>query len=286
VKAIHLGFKAFDLHELACHVVAECAGVYSEYGLDVSLMDTKAVPDRELPDSLFSAACGSAVIRWLHGEKLKVVFVAAKRPMFWLYSQHDAGGLDGLRGQCVATYPDAAPPAQFLRIVLEDAGLTADRDVHLEPGRDDVARLEMLRSGHAAAALVSSATLPCRVEEFGFRQLLCVGDCLRLPTTGLAVSLGMFEREPEAVAAMVESHRTALRLIHDDQPPLRRGLREAGLVDERDLDSACELLRQFFTTDGLVRAADVLPGVRRLAVSLKMAIPVENVELYDCIRRY
>lgn len=286
MKAIHLGFKAFDLHELACHFVAECAGVYSEHGLDVSLMDTRAVPDRELPDSLFSAACGSAVIRWLHGEKLKVVFVAAKRPMFWLYSQHDAGGLDGLRGQCVATYPDAAPPAQFLRIVLEDAGLTADRDVHLEPGRDDVARLEMLRSGHAAAALVSSATLPCRVEEFGFRQLLCVGDCLRLPTTGLAVSLGMFEREPEAVAAMVESHRTALRLIHDDQPPLRRGLREAGLVDERDLDSACELLRQFFTTDGLVRAADVLPGVRRLAVSLKLAIPAESVELYDCIRQY
>jgi hypothetical protein len=144
----------------------------------------------------------------------------------------------------------------------------------------------MLRSGDAAAALVSSATLPDRVQELGFRQLLCVGDRLRLPTTGLAVSSGMFEKDPEAVAAMVECHRAALRLIHDDEPPVRRGLREASLVDERDLDSACELLRQFFTMDGLVQTSDILPGIKRLAASLKLAIPAEDVGLYDCIRRH
>lgn len=94
---VQLGFKAFDLHELTCHFVAESAGFYAEHGLDVSLMDTRLVPDSELPQGLFSAACGSAVFRWLHGEKLKVVLVAAERPMFWLYTHSDVAGLGELR---------------------------------------------------------------------------------------------------------------------------------------------------------------------------------------------
>jgi ABC-type nitrate/sulfonate/bicarbonate transport system substrate-binding protein len=283
VKKVQLGFKAFDLHELTCHFVAETAGFYAEHGLDVSLMDTRLVPDSELPRSLFSAACGSAVFRWLHGEKLKVVLVAAERPMFWLYTHSDVAGLGELRDRPVATYPERAPPAQFLRIVLNEAGVQADR-VNLIPARDDVDRLQMLRSGRAVAALVSSAMLPAQVEALGFRQLLCIGDGLRLPTTGLAVSLDTFRRYPDTINAMRDSHRAALRLVHGDKPALRRAIRDAKLVDARHLDDGCELLRHFFTTDGRIPAAGMLDGVRRLAESLELGIPEEPADLYDCLR--
>jgi ABC-type nitrate/sulfonate/bicarbonate transport system substrate-binding protein len=284
VKKVQLGFKAFDLHELACHFLAESAGFYAEHGLQVSLVDTRIVPDSELPQRLFSTACGSAVVRWLHGEKLKVVLVAAERPMFWLYTRSDVSGLGELRGRPMATYPGAAPPAQFLRIILNEAGFQAGPDVNLVPVRDDGGRLDMLRSGQAAAALVSSAMLPGQVEALGFRQLLCIGDELRLPTTGLAVTLDTFRRYPDTINAMRDSHRAALRLVHGDQPALCRTLRDAGLVDARHLDHGCELARQFFTTDGRIPAAGMLDGVRRLANSLELGIPQDRTDLYDCLR--
>jgi ABC-type nitrate/sulfonate/bicarbonate transport system substrate-binding protein len=284
VKKVQLGFKAFDLHELACHFVAESAGLYAEHGLHVSLMDTRIVPDSELPRGLFSTACGSAVVRWLHGEKLKVVLIAAERPMFWLHTRSDVSGLGELKGRPIATYPDAAPPAQFLRIVLNEAGFQDGRDVSLVPVRDDAGRLEMLRSGQAAAALVSSAMLPGQVEALGFRQLLCIGDELRLPTTGLAVTLDTFGRYPDTIKAMRDSHRAALRLVHGDQPALRRALCDAGLLGDRHLDRGCEFVRQFFTTDGRIPAAGMLDGVRRLADSLELEIPEGPPELYDCLQ--
>jgi hypothetical protein len=284
VKKVQLGFKAFDLHELACHFVAEAAGFYAERGLHVSLLDTRLVPDSELPKNLFSAACGSALFRWLRGEKLKVVLVAAERPMFWLYAHSDVTGLGDLEGRPVATYPDAAPPAQFLRIILNESGVQTGRDVSLIPVRDDGGRLQLLRSGQAAAALISSAMLPSQVEALGFRQLLCVGDRLRLPTTGLAVGSDTFRRYPDTVDAMCDSHRSALRLVHGDEPALRRALRDSGLVDVRHLDNACELLQEFFTTDGRVPAAGIFDGVRCIADSLTLRIPAEQSEFYDCIR--
>jgi ABC-type nitrate/sulfonate/bicarbonate transport system substrate-binding protein len=285
VKAISLGFKAFDLHELTCHFVARHAGLYRANGLGVTLLDTRFVPDDALPDSVFSAACGSAVLRWLRGDKVKVVFAATDKPMFWLYSRVDLDSLDKLRGHRIAAHPDAAPPARFLRIVLEDAGVNPDSDVHLDPVPDDAARLQRLRSGDAAAALIGSTTLPGRIEALGFLRLLCLGDRIRLPTTGLAVSSAMQESDPETVAAMRNAFFAAIRLVHTDGAVLREALREARVIDDRDLDCASALVRRFFTADGLVRSADIIPGVRRLAASLCLPLPADVGTLYDCISR-
>ena len=286
MKEVQLGFKAFDLHELGCHFVAQSAGFYAERRLDVSLVDTRLMPDEELPEHLFSTACGSAVIRWLLGEKLKVVLVAAERPMFWLYSNNGVARLEDLRGRKIATFPDASPPAHFLRIILEQAQLDTHGAVSLVPARDDGSRLEMLRRGDAAAALISSAILPCAVEALGFRKLLCVGDHFRLPTTGLAVRLDTFQRYPETVNAMRDAHRAALRLIHGDRAGLHRALEEAELVDTDFLDSSCELLREFFTSEGQVQDVDVRDGLRRLADSLDVEVPRELPGLYACNTAY
>jgi hypothetical protein len=277
VESVRLGFKACDLHELSCHFVAEYAGLYREYGLEVTLEDTRRVADEQLPDSLFSAACGAALIRWLRGASVRVEVVATNRPMFWLHAARDVHALQDVRAGTIATYPAVAPPAQFLRIVLEDAGLKPDVDVKLVPGADDAARIEMLRRGDVVAALFSSAMLPHCLEQLGFDQLLCIGDRLCLPTTGLAVSSAMIERHPDTVNAMADAFRAALRLIHGDDTILREALRGSALVDEQDVGRAGAVVREFFTADGRVSAADVLPGVQRVAAVLGMP-PVTEVE--------
>lgn len=280
MKRVSLGFKAYDIHELACHFVAEHAGLYRDRGLEVTLEDTRRVADHELPEALFSAACGAALIRWLRGASVRVEVVATVRPMFWLHAAGGVHALDDLRGRTIASYPEGAPPAQFLRIVLEDAGLAPGLDVKLVSAPSDAARIELLSRPDVVAALTSSATLPHRPVRPGFHELLCIGDRLRVPTTGLAVNLAMVERSPQIVDAMADAFRAALRLIHEDEAVVRGALRESALVDEQDVDRAGVLVRQFFTANGRIRAGDVLPGVQRVAASLGVAAVESADSLY------
>lgn len=281
MNEITLGYKAFDVHELTCHFVALHAGLYAERGLDVQLLDTRSIPEDELPGSAMSVACGSALLRWLDGERVKVVFVAATRPMFWLYGRKEIEDLRDLAGGRIADYPPAAPPAQFLRIVLEDEGLAGAAT--LVPARDDAGRQEMLESGAVGAALLSSAT-PARVaEQAGLRRLLCLGDRIRLPSTGLAVPANMLEGRPDLVNSMCEAFRAALRIVHGNQAALRDALRAAALVDERDLGAACSLVREFYSTDGVPVAPDSLPAVQRLARCAGLTAPVCVDDLYTAM---
>lgn len=284
MKSIQLGYKAFDIHELTCHFVAERAGLYASRGIDVSLVDTRRTPDEKLPDDLFSVACGSALMRWLRGELIKVVFVATDKPMFLLCVRSGISALSDLRGKTVAGYPDVAPPGCFLNIVLQDAGLDPGNDVQIVTLPDDASRLGQLTSGAADAAVLSSAVLPFRNEEQGLTNLLCFGDHIRVPTTGLAVSLAMFKRDPQVVAAMRDTYLAAIRLVHDDTAVLRDALTKF-FSDRREVDAACELVRDFYTKDGLINAADIIPGIQRVAAAINVQAPDQPGALYDCTTR-
>ena len=84
MKHIHLAFKAYDVHELLCHAIADATGLYTDAGLAVALIDSTFVPDEALPENTFHAACGAALGSFLAGQRRKVVFVACDKPMFWL----------------------------------------------------------------------------------------------------------------------------------------------------------------------------------------------------------
>jgi hypothetical protein len=76
MTSIHLAFKAFDVHELLCHFLAESEGLYANAKLSVTLLDWTFIPDGELPANTFQAACGAALGAFLRGERRKVVYVA------------------------------------------------------------------------------------------------------------------------------------------------------------------------------------------------------------------
>jgi len=58
-----------------------------------------------------------------------------------------------------------APPAHFLRMIIKSVGLDPDRDLSIEAVRDDRARLGLLRSGDAVAAIISAAVLPAEMQR-------------------------------------------------------------------------------------------------------------------------
>jgi ABC-type nitrate/sulfonate/bicarbonate transport system substrate-binding protein len=284
MNEIHLGFKAFDVHELLCHGIAEAAGFYADAGLSVKLIDTTFVPDEALPEKTFHASCGAALASFLKGEKRKVVFVACDRPMFWLYGRPGIDSIAQLSQGRVATFPDAAPPSKFLRKLLKDAGVSPG----LLPSRDNTARLALISSGSVDAGLLSSLYLPHEVEARGPRLLAFVGENLRLPSTGLAVSRELFDGEPQLVAAMVNIYQQAMKLVFDDdQAPLREVLVNTFDQPEDGLDQAVAVIRECYNPFGYSYESLLQSAIDGLAAGMGLASrPAQELYEFKYIKSY
>jgi len=246
VTNVQLAFKAFDCHELLCHAVASESGLYRAAGLQVQLIDSTFIPDQDLAEPTFHAACGAALASFLRGSALRCVFVACTRPMFWLYTRPGITTAAELEGARIASFADPAPPAAFLRRRLEDEGVCAE----LLPCRDDAARLGLLRSGSVDAALISSAYLPQQLEAEGLYPLVFIGDALRLPSTGLAVTDRLLASAPGLVAAMVGVYRRASQRIFTDDLLLETVLEQTFSIAGMNSDEAARTIRSCYARGG------------------------------------
>ena len=268
MTGIHLGFKAYDVHELLCHAVAEAAGLYADAGLAVTLIDTTFIPDEALPENTFHAACGAALASFLAGQGRKVVFIACDKPMFWLYGRDGIDSLEQLGQARVATFPDAAPPAHFLKKLLADAGVAPG----LLPSRDDTARLALLTSGSVDAALLSSLYLPHEVEARGPQRLAFIGDSLRLPSTGLAVSQELNQQQPELVARMVKIYQQSMKYVYDDNDALLRSvLVDAFGMPAQGLDRSLQVVRDCYNRPGYSEDSLLQAALDNMAAGMGLA---------------
>jgi hypothetical protein len=274
---IHLGFRAYDVHELLCHGIAEAAGYYADAKLTVKLLDTTFLPEEALPEKTFHAACGAALASFLSGHKRKVVFIACDRPMFWLYGRQGIASVEQLAQARVATFPEAAPPAKFLDRILA----AADVAPGLIPCRDDAARLAMLTSGSVDAALLGSRYMPAQVLSRGCKQLVSVGESLRLPSTGLAISQYLFESEPQLVASMVDIYQQAMKhVFDDDQELLRKVLMETFEMPEQGLDQAVQVIRDCYNPFGYSCDNLLQSAVDNMAAGMGLSARVAG-DLYE-----
>ncbi|RPH96136.1 MAG: hypothetical protein EHM68_11680 [Lysobacterales bacterium] len=270
---VTLGFKAFDAHELLCHFVAVQAGLYQRGNMAVQLADITFVADAELPEHVFQASCGAALASAVRGSGQKVVLVAVDRPLFWIWSRAPLGNLAALARRRLATFPVLAPPHALANIVLRKAGLDAERELTLLPARDDLARLGLLRSGSADAAVISSAIAPARLAGLGFHPLCCIGDELRWPTTGLAVNQALLQRAPEQVRALVGIHRESLRMVHADIELTAAVLRDWFDVAPAIAAETAQSYATAFTADGRTSPAIAQGAIDALCAALGIAAP-------------
>ncbi|MFQ5737812.1 MAG: ABC transporter substrate-binding protein [Acidobacteriota bacterium] len=278
---VQLGFKAFDLHELLPHFVAQALGYYREASLDVHLRDITFLPGDQYPDNLFSTACGAALVSSLTGHSQKVVLVSTDFPLFWLCAHPQLTWPQGLLGQRVAGYPSVAPPAQFLGIILRREGLSPERDVQIEEVREDAARIGLLKSRQVAAAVISSTVPLPRLEERRLRPLLFFGDRLRIPTAGLAAPARVIQQNPGLVEKMVGVFQRSLRAIHRHRGPDRD--RAVAVIKELlDVEpSTYDAVVPYFTREGRTSTEIARQGIRLMARELQVSDPVSVDTVYD-----
>ena len=280
MKTVECGIKAFDVHELLCHFVAQRGGFYAVAGLDVRLVDTTFTPDEKLPDAnYFQVACGAAVFS--RSVRFRIFLAAVTRPMFWLYGTAGTDSVEQLAGKRIATYPALAPPYWFNRIALRNHGLDPDNDIELKPARDDAIRLGLLREGAVDAALISSAISPVAIQQLGLNTLTLVGDEGRFVTSGIATTEKIAQEDPDLVEGLVNAYRRSLAVIHHSPAEIYPILADVMGVPDEVAEKTYELILPCYTADGYIDPETLQAGLNTLSAEQGTDAPINADDLYD-----
>ena len=280
MKTVECGIKAFDIHELLCHFVAERGGFYAAAGLDVRLVDTTFTPDERLPDAnYFQVACGAAYFS--RTVPFRIFLAAVTRPMFWLYGSAGTAAVEQLAGKQIATYPPLAPPYWFNRIALRNHGLDPDNDVELKPARDDAIRLGLLREGAVDAALISSAISPVAIQQLGLNTLTLVGDEIRFVTSGIATTEKIAQEDPDLVEGLVNAYRRSLAVIHHLPAEIYPILADVMGVSDEVAEKTYELILPCYTPDGYTDPETLQTALNTLSAEQGRDVPINADDLYD-----
>ena len=279
MKTVECGIKAFDIHELLCHFVAQRGGFYAAAGLDVRLVDTTFTPDDRLPGAnYFQVACGAALFS--RSVRFRVFLAAVTGPMFWLYSAAEIKSVEQLAGKRIATYPALAPPYWFNRIVLRNYGLDPDNDVELIPARDDALRLGLLREGAVDAALISSAISPVAIRQLGLNTLTLLADEIKFVTSGIATTEKIAQDDPDLVQKLARVYRQSLAVIHDSPAEIYPVLADVMGVSKDVAEKTYELILPCYTQDGFIEMDTLQTALDTLNTEQGTGAPVSAGDVY------
>ncbi len=280
MKTVECGIKAFDVHELLCHFVAERGGFYAAAGLEVRLADTSFIPDEKLPaTNYFQVACGAAAFS--RNIPFRIYLAAVTRPMFWLYGSAGTETVEQLAGKRIATYPALAPPYWFNRVALRNHGLDPDTDVELKPARDDAIRLGLLRAGSVDAALLSSAMSPVAIQRLSLNILTLVGDEIRFVTSGIATTDRIAQKDPGLVENLVGAYRQSLAAIHGSPAEIYSILVDVMGITQEVAEKTYDLILPCYTPDGHIEMETLQAALDTLDAERGVEDSIDAGELYD-----
>lgn len=145
-------------------------GFYRDEGLDVELLpmsqdeQTHGLISGETP--VERRGPDEDIVRMEAGAPLRIVAGLARRPPIWLYARRDVTTMADLRGKTIAGVSSKYGSTLALRMVLADNGL-ADGEYEVTPAGGTLRRFAALRTGEAAATLLSPPTsAQARAEGF------------------------------------------------------------------------------------------------------------------------
>ncbi|WP_326805981.1 ABC transporter substrate-binding protein [Streptomyces sp. NBC_01788] len=282
---IDLAYAGRGLHEELVAYIADQEDYYADEGVHVALRDG-CTWDIERLRRCATIGLGRALLsRLTDGIPWVALNVNTHHPLFWFLARPGLTSLTDLAGQRLAVHAPHTPPGCFARIVLHQAGLDPDRDVHTvvrSPG-DYRMDLRRLREGKIDAAYVGSTMAPEAVAaEHGWQVLAWVGDHFRIPTVGVAVDPTYISPNDPATQAVVRAHRRALQVIHNDPDTTVRHMRTfLGGQTEDEVRAHCErFIAPYFTIDGQADLAVGDSAIAAVAAELGVPATVTAAEVY------
>jgi ABC-type nitrate/sulfonate/bicarbonate transport system substrate-binding protein len=241
--------------------VAQDLGLFTKHGLQHSLTYLAATT------AIQAIVAGTEDIGLVGNQGIDValegadtVYIAntASRFIFHLYGDPAIKTVADLKGKVLAATQPAASSDYAGRMLLRKYGLVPDKDVKILYAGSSPALLTSLKSGNAAAGLMS-APVTAQAEELGLKHILNVTD-LNIPFIFVSVvtTRKITQQKPDAVTRYLRAYTEAISIIR------------------RDKESTLKVMGKYMKTDNQKLLAAVyeehLPVFQRVPLMTKEAV--------------
>jgi len=241
--------------------VAEEAALFTKHGLTLELKYLAAT-------SAVQAMVGGSEDVGLVGsqgidanlEGADLVYVASGIPtfVFQLYGQAGITSIADLKGKVVAVTQPAASTDYAARMILSRSGMVPDKDVKILYAGNIPALLTALKSGNAAAGIMSAPTT-IQAKASGLKPILNITN-LNIPFlfVGMLAPRRVVRENSEALTRFLRAYIEAISLIRRDKETTLKALGKYLKTDSREiLEAVYEDYREVFPKVPLMTAAEV-----------------------------
>ena len=170
-------------------------------------------------------------------EGADTVYIASTAPrfIFHLYGDPAIKTVADLKGKVLAATQPAASTDYAGRMLLRRYGLVPDKDVKILYAGSSPALLTTLKSGNAAAGLMS-APITFQAQELGLKHILNVTE-LNIPFIFVAVvtTRKIIQQKPDAVSRYLRGYTEAISIIHRDKETAIKVMGKFMKTDNRQL---------------------------------------------------
>jgi ABC-type nitrate/sulfonate/bicarbonate transport system substrate-binding protein len=168
-------------------------------------------------------------------EGAETIYVASdiSRFIFHLYGDPSIKSVQDLKGKAVAVTQAAASTDYATRIVLRRYGLVPDKDVKILFTGNMPALVTTVKSGNAAAGLMSAPTT-IQALELGLKPILNVTE-MNIPFlfVGVCTTRKMIQQRPDHITRFLRAYIEALAIIRTDKETTFKAMSKFLKTDNR-----------------------------------------------------
>jgi NitT/TauT family transport system substrate-binding protein len=281
-EAIRIGYASRSVSFLAM-LLAHDQGYYREQGLDAEVIQIR--PNVGMTALLsgevdYTETLGSNVRAAAQGAPVRTVLVSMLAPPFGLVSRADVSGPAQLRGRVIGITSLGATNEIVTRLVLQQLGLEAQRDVQLIAVGDAPVQYEALRLGQIDAAMVAMP-YPALARHEGFQLLANAPDLVHLPQTGVGALQSKLDSQRDQVKRVVKAEIQALRYIRAQPEATARLIAELFEIDPAIGEQVYALMAPVFSPDGTVERGPLELLIEQARESAEIGAPVAFEQVAD-----
>ncbi|HEY7061821.1 MAG TPA: ABC transporter substrate-binding protein [Chloroflexota bacterium] len=257
-------------------------GYYAQEGLDVTLQNGDASVGVQLLASghvQFSTSVGSAMAAAVRGVPVKVVFVSADRPLWWMYASPAITSIADLRGKTIGVSSAGSSLTIVAKLIMERHGLGPDDVQYLNVASPQ--RLPALESGAVDAAfLVAPGNLIA--AKAGLRELFGSADeGVLLTTEGLATSDDYLQSNAPVVRRMLRASVRSLVAMRANRADAIATVADFTGIDAQDAAQVYDFARPTWTANGTAESPALQQSIEIMKQVAEVTTPVDESQAYD-----
>ena len=218
--------------------VAQDLGLFTKHGLQHSLgylAATTAIQAIVGGTEEIGLVGNQGIDVALEGADTVYIANTASRFIFHLYGDPAIKSVADLKGKVLAATQAAASSDYAGRMLLRKSGLVPDKDVKILYAGSAPALLTTLKSGNAAAGLMS-APITFQAQELGLKHILNVTE-LNIPFVFVSVvtTRKVLQQKPDAVMRYLRGYTEAISIIRRDKETTMKVMSKFMKTDNRQV---------------------------------------------------